>query len=162
MMVTTSSGSPVGSEIFAALALFVLSLLVLLIIRYYLPLRTTPAYLLVPVFLALWLPAYMVILMPIDLSSSATIDDDSKKGIWLPHRLILVSWRITYWLTFVLTWYGTKDNVTCSWQTTDGIPGSSYPSSPSIPIQATANPKTECSILYARMPNTMPSCSALA
>lgn len=97
--------SPVGSEIFALAALLVLSLAVLLILRYYLPLRTTPAYLLVPIFFALWLPAGIVLLVPIDLASSARTDDVAARGIWLPDRVILVSWRITYWLTFVLTWY---------------------------------------------------------
>lgn len=105
MMITTpSSGPPVGSGVFAGIALLVISLLVLLILRYYLPLRSTPAYLLVPVFFALWLPACIVILMPIDLASSAKYDGDAYRGIWLPDRVLLVSWRITYWLTFVLTW----------------------------------------------------------
>ncbi|XXH05085.1 hypothetical protein Hte_011509 [Hypoxylon texense] len=98
-----SSPSPVGSEIFAVIALLVLSLIVLLILRHYLPLRTTPAYLLVPVFFALWLPATIVLLVPIDLASNAS--DEASKGIWLPPRALLVSWRISYWLTFVLTWF---------------------------------------------------------
>lgn len=104
MIATPSSGPPVGSGVFAGIALLVISLLVLLILRYYLPLRSTPAYLLVPVFFALWLPACIVILMPIDLASSAKYDGDAYRGIWLPDRVLLVSWRITYWLTFVLTW----------------------------------------------------------
>jgi hypothetical protein len=95
-----STASPIGSEIFALVALLVLSLAVLLILRHYLPLRTTPLYLLVPVFFALWLPAGIVLLVPIDLAS----DDDATGGIWLPRRVLLVSWRITYWLTFALTW----------------------------------------------------------
>ncbi|KAI0180009.1 LMBR1-like membrane protein-domain-containing protein [Hypoxylon sp. FL1284] len=98
-----SSPSPVGSEVFAVIALLVLSLIVLLIQRHYLPLRTTPAYLLVPVFFALWLPASIVLLVPIDLASNAS--DEANKGIWLPPRALLVSWRISYWLTFVLTWF---------------------------------------------------------
>lgn len=101
-----SVASPVGSEIFAAIALLILSLAVLLVLRYYLPLRSTPAYVLVPIFFALWLPAFIVLLVPIDLASSAATDDVAARGIWFPPRLLLVSWRITYWLTFVLTWYG--------------------------------------------------------
>ncbi|OIW33479.1 LMBR1 domain-containing protein [Coniochaeta ligniaria NRRL 30616] len=104
-MTLTFSGSPVGSEVFTALAVLAISLVVLLIIRYYLPLRSTPAYLLVPVFFALWLPACIVILMPIDLASSARTDDEKTRGIWLPDRLLLIWWRITYWLTFTLTWF---------------------------------------------------------
>jgi hypothetical protein len=93
----------IGSEIFALISLLVISIVVLLILRHYLPLRTTPGYLLVPVFLALGLPASIVLLVPIDLASSAGTDDGTR-GIWLPQRVLLVSWRITYWLTFALTW----------------------------------------------------------
>src|SRR6185437_6808360 len=81
-----------------------ISLVVLLLLRHFLPLRTTPAFLLVPIFLALALPASVILLVPIDLASSARTEDEASKGIWLPDRVILVSWRITYWLTFTLTW----------------------------------------------------------
>jgi hypothetical protein len=104
MMQIASAVSPVPSEIFALLALLVISIPVLLILRYFLPLRTTPAFYLVPIFFALWLPAGIVLLVPIDLASSASTEDEASKGIWLPQRLLLVSWRITYWLTFCLTW----------------------------------------------------------
>jgi hypothetical protein len=106
MISIASSASPVGSEIFASIALVVISFVVLVVLRYYLPLRTTPAYLLLPVFFALWLPAFIVLLVPIDLASSAAVESEEARGIWFPQRLLLVSWRITYWLTFVLTWYG--------------------------------------------------------
>ncbi|KAK2812649.1 hypothetical protein FQN50_001295 [Emmonsiellopsis sp. PD_5] len=85
------------------IALLVISILVLLLLRYYLPLRSTPAFLLLPVFLALALPASVVLLVPVDISSS-TESDGVHRGIWLPDRVMLVSWRIAYWLTFVLTW----------------------------------------------------------
>lgn len=96
--------SPLGSEIFGIIALILISIVVLLIQRYYLPLRTTPAFLLVPVFFALWLPASIVLLVPIDLASSAATEDEGARGIWLQPRALRVSWRITYWLTFALTW----------------------------------------------------------
>lgn len=99
-----SSQSPVGSIIFACTALTVLSIVVLLILRRYLTLRTTPAYLIVPVFFGLWLPASIVLLVPIDLASNASPDDETIRGIWLPDRALLVAWRISYWLTFTLTW----------------------------------------------------------
>ncbi|WYZ40410.1 hypothetical protein EsH8_IV_000751 [Colletotrichum jinshuiense] len=105
MLHIVSTSSPVPSEIFALLALLVISVLVLLILRHYLPLRTTPAFYLVPIFFALWLPACMVLLVPIDLASSAITDDEATRGVWLPQRVLLVSWRITYWLTFALTWF---------------------------------------------------------
>jgi hypothetical protein len=90
----------VGSGIFILIALLTISVLVLLLLRRFLPLRSTPGYLFVPVFLAVALPASVVLLVPIDLASSF----ESPSGIWLPHRVILVSWRIAYWLTFALTW----------------------------------------------------------
>ncbi|EON63518.1 hypothetical protein W97_02746 [Coniosporium apollinis CBS 100218] len=96
--------SSAGSAVSFAFALFIISLLVLLLLRCYLPLRSTPAYLLVPVFLALALPASIVLLVPIDLASSAGTDTTASRGVWLPERALLVSWRITYWLTFALTW----------------------------------------------------------
>ncbi|KAM7212474.1 LMBR1-like membrane domain containing protein [Rhypophila decipiens] len=99
------SQTPIGSEIFSIIALVIISIVVLLIQRYYLPLRTTPAFLLVPVFFALWLPASIVLLVPIDLASSAATEDEGARGIWLHPRALRVSWRITYWLTFTLTWF---------------------------------------------------------
>lgn len=99
-----TSPSPVSSVVFALVALLCISVVALLILRYYLPLRTTPAYLLVPVFFALWLPASMVLLVPIDLASSAMVDDIDARGIWLNWGTLRVSWRVTYWLTFALTW----------------------------------------------------------
>ncbi|PHH61112.1 hypothetical protein CDD81_774 [Ophiocordyceps australis] len=105
MLHAMSAAAPVGSIIFSIFALLFISLVVLLILRYYLPLRTTPAHYLVPIFFALWLPAVVIILVPIDLASSAATDDVATRGIWLPQRVVLVSWRITYWLTFALTWF---------------------------------------------------------
>jgi hypothetical protein len=100
-----STASPAGPIVFSVFALLVISLVVLLILRYYLPLRTTPGFYLVPIFFALWLPSVLVLLVPIDLASTAKTDDEATRGVWLPQRLILVAWRITYWLTFSLTWF---------------------------------------------------------
>ncbi|PTU17076.1 hypothetical protein P175DRAFT_0505220 [Aspergillus ochraceoroseus IBT 24754] len=103
MMISIASIS-VGSSVFFTLALVIISILVLLLLRRFLTLRATPAYLSTPVFLALALPASVVLLVPIDLASSSRDDGSGPKAIWLPDRLILVSWRIAYWLIFVLTW----------------------------------------------------------
>lgn len=105
-MTTTvaAAAAPVGSEIFFVTALLIISGGVLLLERYYLPLRTTPAYLLFPIFLALGLPASIILLVPIDLASSSQDADVDGRGVWLPRRMLLVSWRISYWLTFALTW----------------------------------------------------------
>jgi hypothetical protein len=96
--------SSVGSDVFALLALLTIASAVLLLLRHYLPLRSTPAFLLVPIFFALVLPTSALLLVPIDLASSARVSNHGSKGIWLPQRAVLVSWRIVYWLTFVLTW----------------------------------------------------------
>ncbi|KAL2156145.1 hypothetical protein VTH82DRAFT_890 [Thermothelomyces myriococcoides] len=105
MIEPTASPSQTPSLGVALFALLCISAIVLLILRHYLPLRTTPAFLLVPVFFALWLPASMVLLVPIDLASSAMTDNIDARGIWLDERTLRVSWRITYWLTFALTWF---------------------------------------------------------
>ena len=94
--------SSVGSNIFVVTAVLVISLLVVLLLRHYLPLRSTPGYLLVPVFLALVLPCSIILLVPIDLASA---EGPSSRRIWLPEGVVLVTWRVTYWLTFLLTWW---------------------------------------------------------
>ena len=96
------ASSSLGSDIFVVVSFIVISILVLLLLRHYLPLRSTAGYLLVPVFLGLALPCSIILLVPIDLASS---DGPSSRGIWLPERAVLVLWRITYWLTFLLTWW---------------------------------------------------------
>ncbi|KAI1001947.1 hypothetical protein K3495_g6255 [Podosphaera aphanis] len=106
MLEVTANPSPLFSEIFSLVALLLISGLVFLIIRHYLPIRTTPAYYVVPIFLALALPASIILLVPIDLASNARdIDSKRYRGIWLPSRVILISWRIVYWETFLLTWF---------------------------------------------------------
>lgn len=97
--------SSIGSDAFALLALTFISIFVLLLLRHFLPLRSTPAYLIVPIFLALALPISIILLVPIDLASSSTLDEEALRGIWLPRGVMLVAWRLTYWLTFALTWY---------------------------------------------------------
>lgn len=96
--------SAAGSTAFFVLSLLSICGLVLLLLRYYLPLRSTPAHVVVPVFLAIALPASIVVLLPIDLASSAGTDTDGARGIWLNDTVVYKSWRIVYWLTFALTW----------------------------------------------------------
>ena len=97
--------SSAGSNVFALTAVLAICTLVLLLLRHFLPLRSTPAYLLVPIFLALALPISTILLVPIDLASSSRNKDDATRGIWLPQSVVLVAWRIIYWLTFALTWW---------------------------------------------------------
>ena len=98
------SGSSLSSDAFVIAFLFLISSCILLLLRHYLPLRTTPAYLLLPIFLALTLPVSIIVLVPIDLASSSRTNDAASRGIWLPDRVMLVAWRIAYWLIFTLTW----------------------------------------------------------
>lgn len=102
--VATSSATPVGSAVFLSLFFVTICLLTLLLLRRFLTLRATPGYLTVPVFLALVLPASVVLLVPVDLTSTSRDDGQGTKGVWLPTHAVLVLWRITYWLIFCLTW----------------------------------------------------------
>ena len=95
----------VGSSVFFALALLTISVVVLMLMRRFLTLRATSGYLIVPVFLALALPASVVLLVPIDLASSSRSRVAAPRSIWLPERVVLVTWRIAYWLIFCLTWF---------------------------------------------------------
>lgn len=105
---STAISSSIPSDVAAVFALIVICGLVLLLLRHYLPLRGTPAYLLVPVFLALVLPTSIVLLVPIDLASSSGTDTEGARGLWLPERIMVVAWRIAYWLIFALTWYASS------------------------------------------------------
>lgn len=96
--------SSIGSDAFALSAFAFISIFVLLLLRHFLPLRTSPAYLVVPIFLSLALPISIILLVPIDLASSSRPDEEALRGIWLPEGVRLVAWRLTYWLTFALTW----------------------------------------------------------
>lgn len=102
--VATSSATPIGSTIFLLTSFIAICLLTLLLLRRFLTLRTTPAYITVPVFLALVLPASVVLLVPVDLTSSSREQGKNTNGVWLPTHAVLVLWRITYWLIFCLTW----------------------------------------------------------
>ena len=55
-------------------------------------------------FLTIALPASIVLLVPIDLASSAGTDTQGGRGIWLAVTVVYKSWRVMYWLTFVLSW----------------------------------------------------------
>lgn len=96
--------SSLGSDVFVLIAIAVIALGVLLLLLHYLRLRSTPAYLVVPVFLALALPLSIFLLVPVDLASSVRTPQRASRAIWLPDQVILVAWRLTYWLTFALTW----------------------------------------------------------
>ncbi|KAF8251934.1 hypothetical protein K440DRAFT_51345 [Wilcoxina mikolae CBS 423.85] len=93
----------IPSAVFFALCLVFIAVVTLLLQRRYLPLRSTPEYLLVSTFLGLFLSSSIIVLVPIDLASASSTDDGSR-GIVLPERVLLVAWRISYWLCFVLTW----------------------------------------------------------
>ncbi|EED20001.1 LMBR1 domain protein [Talaromyces stipitatus ATCC 10500] len=100
----TSSATPIGSTVFLSISFVAICLLTLLLLRRFLTLRATPAYITVPVFLALVLPASVVLLVPVDLASSSREKGKGANGVWLPNHAVLVLWRIAYWLIFCLTW----------------------------------------------------------
>ncbi|KAI9794576.1 MAG: hypothetical protein M1816_004463 [Peltula sp. TS41687] len=99
-----AGASSISSDVIALISTLLISLLVLLLLRYFLPLRATPAFVLIPLFLALALPASVILLVPIDLASSLKGLSNGSRRVWLPDRVVLVAWRITYWLCFTLTW----------------------------------------------------------
>lgn len=105
LSLSASPSSSIASDVFSLLCLLFITSTVLLLLRHFLPLRTTPAYLLLPVFLAIALPLSIILLVPIDLASHSLPGEEAARGIWLPSAVLLVAWRITYWLTFALTWY---------------------------------------------------------
>ncbi|MDI1486693.1 MAG: hypothetical protein OHK93_005953 [Ramalina farinacea] len=72
--------SSIGSDAFALLAILCISLFVLLLLRHFIPLRSTPAYLIIPVFLALALPVSIILLVPIDIASSSRTEDVASRG----------------------------------------------------------------------------------
>lgn len=73
----------ITSGIFSAICLVTLATVVLLLQRFFLPLRSTPEYLLVSTFLPLFISSSIVVLVPIDLASSSA-GDSSSRGIHLP------------------------------------------------------------------------------
>ena len=91
-----------GSSATAFTSALIICALVVLLLRHYLPLRSTPAYILLPVFLGIALPWTIIVLVPVDLASA---DGPASKGIWLAESTVLLAWGITYWLTFFLTWW---------------------------------------------------------
>lgn len=68
----------VPETVFFALCLAGLAGVVVLIQRRYLPLRTTPEYLLVATFLPLFISCSIVVLVPIDLSSNSSTEDGTR------------------------------------------------------------------------------------
>lgn len=134
-----------ASLAFAFIALLLVALIVLLLLRHFLPIRSTPAYVLVPIFLALFLPVSVILLLPIDLASSLRTEDEATRGVWFPERLVLVAWRITYWLTFALTWYCLPIHHARSIALTSFL-GSFSPFWASTSIPVTGPPKTASSI----------------
>ena len=146
--------SPAGSSVFALISLLIIAIGVLLLLRRFLPLRSTPAYILLPIFLALALPISIILLVPIDLASSLKAQGEAPTGISLPNSAILISWRVTYWLTFSLTWSGSQPgrlHGRMLWLTANS--GSSFLYSGNIWILAIEHQKVASSILLNLMDN---------
>ena len=47
----------------------------------------------------------VLLLVPVDLTSSSRELGKGTHGVWLPSNAVLMLWRITYWLIFSLTWF---------------------------------------------------------
>lgn len=65
-------------------------------------LRQTRAYVLLPLFLSVYIPCSIVVLVPIDLVSSSKYGKESI--FYLSEEVRLLLWRVIYWLAFFLTW----------------------------------------------------------
>lgn len=79
------------------------ALVTLLGIRAFVKLRATPLYVLLPLFLAVFIPCSIVGLVPIDLVSSSK--HNAKDTLfYLSEEVRLAIWRVVYWLAFFLTW----------------------------------------------------------
>ncbi|KAK9466977.1 LMBR1-like membrane protein, partial [Lipomyces arxii] len=61
-----------------------------------------PAYLLISLFCAVYIPFNIILLVPIDLASSTS---SSQPLLSLPRRATFALWRVVYWLAFALTWF---------------------------------------------------------
>ena len=94
----------VGSGILSALGLSAVCILALGLLRHYLPLRSNPAYLVIPVYLAIAIPASVILLVPVDLVSTAGTDTGGSRGVWLSEDVVLLAWKLSYWISFALTW----------------------------------------------------------
>lgn len=79
---STSTSIMIPSAVLFTLCLFFIAVVTLLLQRRYLPLRSTPEYLLVSTFLGLFLSSSIIVLVPIDLASSSSTDDGSRGIPW--------------------------------------------------------------------------------
>lgn len=82
------------------MAFLVTALITIWGIRVYTRIRSTPLYIVIPLFLAVYIPCSIVVLVPIDLASSS----EGKAFFYLSKEVRLVLWRVIYWLAFFLTW----------------------------------------------------------
>lgn len=67
----------------------------------YTRIRSTPLYIFIPLFLAVYIPCSIVVLVPIDLISSSKGPD---AFFYLSEHARYILWRVTYWGAFFLTW----------------------------------------------------------
>lgn len=71
-------------------------------INYHINVLKYPAYLTVPLTLAVFIPLSLVYLLPIDWTQKTSEGD-----LWLslPDNVILNNWKVNYWIMFALTWF---------------------------------------------------------
>ncbi|KAK9475934.1 LMBR1-like membrane protein-domain-containing protein [Lipomyces japonicus] len=85
----------------SALGFFLIAVNVLLLLNYYCSFRRMPSYLVFALFIAVFIPFSIILLVPVDLASTFS---DSKPLLSLPRKYTYFTWRILYWLSFGLTW----------------------------------------------------------
>lgn len=87
--------------IFVAVAFLAAGVVALLGIRLYIKFKDISMHELLPLFLAIYIPCSIVVLVPIDLMSSS---QSRHPLFYINEDVRLVLWRISYWLAFLLTW----------------------------------------------------------
>jgi hypothetical protein len=87
--------------VFVLLAFLATALVSLWAISRYCRIREVSAYVLVPLFVAIYIPFSIVVLVPIDLMSSS---QNSHPLFYINEAARLIIWRVMYWLAFTMTW----------------------------------------------------------
>lgn len=84
-----------------AFAFIIAGIVALLGIRLFVKFKDISLHELVPLFLAIYIPCSIVVLVPIDLMSSSQLRHPL---FYISEEVRLVLWRVSYWLAFLLTW----------------------------------------------------------
>lgn len=143
----------ISSNIFFASSLVAIAGVVLLLQRRYLPLRTTPEYLLVSTFIPLFISTSIVVLVPIDLASASPPDD--RAGHHGNHQLQAPKRQLMKLTTHPQRSSSRSARSSFAGESHTGSASSSHgqssPSSSPSPTPGTGHPANACSNPSARM-----------